>query len=71
MQKRDRSNTKERSYFERFFVFALGACGSGGLFSIVRSIASERFFVSAGERKSSFAISAARSASVGLRAVME
>ena len=60
----------KRSYFERFFVFALGVCGAGGLASIFRSIASARFFVSVGERKSSFAISAARSASVGLRAVM-
>ena len=55
----------KRSYFERFFVFALGVCGAGGLASIFRSIASARFFVSAGERNSTSAITAARSDAVG------
>ena len=64
------AGTGERGYFARFFGFTFGVCGSGGLFSIVRSKSSVRFFTSLAGRKSSLAISAARSASVGLRAIM-
>lgn len=60
----------KRGYFARFFGFAFGVWGSGGLFSMVRSMASVRFFASLAGRKSSLAISAARSFVVGLRAVM-
>ena len=56
-----------RSYFlGRFFGFALGVCGSGGLFSIVRSRSFVRFFTSAAGRKSILAISAARSTGVSV-----
>ena len=55
----------KRYYFERFFVFALGMCGAGGLASMFRRIAAVRFFVSAGGRNSISAITAARSAAVG------
>jgi hypothetical protein len=64
----DRPVSGEGGYFACFFGFALGVCGAGGLFSIVRSMSSVRFFISPAGRKSSLAISAARSAGVGFSA---
>lgn len=61
-----------RAYFlARFFGFAFGVNGSGGLLSIVRSKLFVRLFASPAGRRSSLAISAARSAAVsGWRLVM-
>lgn len=64
------AGTGKRGYFARFFGLAFGVCGSGGLFNIVRSRLSVRFFISRAGRRSSLAISAARSARVGLLAVI-
>ena len=68
----DRPVSGERAYFlARFFGFALGVCGSGGLESIVRNRSSVRLFASPTGRKSSLAISATRWAGViGRRLVM-
>jgi hypothetical protein len=56
------AGTGERGYFARFFGFAFGVYGSGGLLSIVRSRSSVRFFAWPAGIKSSLAISDARSA---------
>jgi hypothetical protein len=70
----DRPVYRARAYLlaRRFgFGFGLGVYGSGGLFSIVRSKLSVRLFASPAGRRSSLAISAARSAAVsGLRFAM-
>jgi hypothetical protein len=67
----DRPVSGKRDYRARFFGFALGVCGAGGLFNIVRSMSSVRFFAWPAGSKSSLAISAARSDVVGLRVVMQ
>lgn len=67
----DKYEVTHLRYFTRFFGFAFGVCGSGGLFSIVRSRSLVRRIPSRCWTKSSFASSLARSVAVsGLRFVM-
>ena len=54
-----------RAYLARFFGFALGVNGSGGVLSIACSNASALFLPSPAGRNSTSAITAARSAAVG------
>jgi hypothetical protein len=60
----DKYEVSHLRYFARFFGFTFGVNGSGGLLSIVRSKLSVRLFASPTGRRSSLAISAARSSDV-------
>lgn len=54
---RDRLELRERDYFARFFGFAFGVNGCGGLFSIARSRSSARFSASSRGSRSRDSIS--------------
>ena len=67
---RDRSVEKRAYFLARFFGFAFGVNGSGGLFTSVRSKSSVRRRASAGGRKSIDLSSAACCVADGLCFVM-